>query len=137
VDNLLRHFGFEHHWPKDGESLPLAPALESFANGDELTIRVDVPGVDPESLDVSVVGGFLTIKGSREENQDSLHAQDYLRETRYGAYELTLQSPEGVKADDLKATHRIGILELTATLPKKAASKEMKVHAHSTRRARI
>lgn len=100
MDNLLGHFGFEHHWPKDGESLPLSPALESFANGDKLAIRVDVPGVDPESLDVRVVGGFLTIKGSREENQESQHAQDYLRETRYGAFEQTLQSPEGVKADD-------------------------------------
>jgi HSP20 family protein len=47
-----------------------------------------------------MVGGFLTIKGSREEKQESQHAQDYLRETRYGAFEQTLQSPEGVKADD-------------------------------------
>ena len=45
----------------------------------------------------------------------------YLRETRYGAFEQTLQSREGVKADDLKATHQNGILELTATLTKKGA----------------
>jgi hypothetical protein len=101
------------------ENLPLRP--DSNRSEDKLTIRVDVPGVDPESLDVRVVGGFLTIKGSREENQASQHAQDYLRETHYGAFEQTLQSPEGVKVDDLKATHQNGILEPTATLPTKVA----------------
>ena len=127
VDDLLEHFGFEHHWPKAWQSLPLRPAVESFVNGDKLTIRVDVPGIEPESIDVRVVGGFLTIKGSREENKESKQAQYYRRETRYGAFERTLQLPEGVKAEDLKATHKNGVLELTATLPKDGASKQVKV----------
>ena len=127
VDNLLEHFGFDHHWPKDWESLPLRPALESFVNDDQLTIRVDLPGIDPQSIDVRVVGGFLTIKGSREENQESRHAQYYRRETRYGVFERTIQLPEGVKADDLKATHKNGVLELTATLPKEGAAKQVRV----------
>jgi HSP20 family protein len=127
VDNLLEHFGFEHHWPKEGEYLPHRPALESFVNGDKLTILVDVPGVDPEGIAVRVVGGFLTIKGTREENERSQHAQYNCRETRYGAFERTIQLPEGVKAEDLKATHQHGVLELTATLPEEGASKEVKV----------
>jgi len=124
---LLEHSGFEHHGLKNRESPALRPALESFVNDDQLTIRVDLPGIDPQSIDVRVVGGFLTIKGSREENQESRHAQYYRRETRYGVFERTIQLPEGVKADDLKATHKNGVLELTATLPKEGASKQVKV----------
>jgi HSP20 family protein len=127
LNDLLEHSGFEHHRPKNWESQPLRPALESFVNGDQLTVRVDLPGIDPESIDVRVVGGFLTIKGSREENQESKYAQYYRRETRYGVFERTLQLPEGVKAEDLKATHKNGVLELTATLPKQGASKQVKV----------
>jgi HSP20 family protein len=127
MDDLLEHFGLEHHWLKDWESQPLRPALESFVEGDRLTIRVDLPGIDPESIDIRVVGGFLTIKGLREQTQDSTHAQYYRRETRYGAFERTVQLPEGVKAEDLKATHKNGVLELTATLPKEGASKQVKV----------
>lgn len=85
------------------ENLPLRP--DSNRSWDKPTTRVDVPRGDPESLDVKVVGGFLTIKGSREENQSPSMRKYYLRETRYGAFEQTLQSREGVKADDLKATH--------------------------------
>lgn len=127
LDDLLEHSGFEHHRLKNWESQPLRPALESFVNGDQLTIRIDLPGIDPESIDVRVVGGFLTIKGSREEKQESKHAQYYRRETRYGVFERTIQLPEGVKAEDLKATHKNGVLELTSTLPKEGASKQVKV----------
>ena len=74
-----------------------------------------------------MVGGFLTIKGSREQKQESRHAQYSRRETRYGAFERTIQLPEGVKAEDLKATHKNGVLELTATLPQEGASKQVKV----------
>jgi HSP20 family protein len=127
VDDLLEHSGFEHHRPKNWESSSLRPAIESFVNGDQLTIRVDLPGIDPESIDVRVVRGFLTIKGSRGENQESEHAQYYRRETRYGVFERTIQLPKGVNAEDLKATHKNGVLELTAMLPKEGASKQVKV----------
>jgi HSP20 family protein len=130
MDDLLEHFGLEHHWPKDWASQPLRPALESFVEGDRLTIRVDLPGIDPHSIDIRVVGGFLTIKGSRDQKQECRHAQYYRRETRYGAFERTIQLPEGVKAEDLKAIHKNGVLELTATLPKEGASKQVKVEVH-------
>ena len=127
IDDLLECSGFAHHRLKNWESPHLRPALESFVNGAQFTIRVDLPGIDPESIDVTVVGGFLTVKGSREENQESQHAQYYRRETRYGVFERTIQLREGLKAKDFKATHKNGVLELTATLPKEGASKQVKV----------
>jgi HSP20 family protein len=130
VDDLLEHSGFEQHRLKNWESSSLRPAIESFVNGDQLTIRVDLPGIDPESIDVRVMGGFLTVKGSREESQESKHAQYYRRETKYGVFERTIQLPEGVKAEDLNATHKNGVLDLTAMLPKEGASKQVKVQVH-------
>jgi HSP20 family protein len=127
VNDLLEHSGFDHYGQKKWESPALRPALDSFVNGAQFTIRVDLPGIEPESIDIRVVGGILTIKGSREENHESRHAQYYRRETRYGVFERTVQLPEGVKAEDLKATHKNGVLELTATLPKEGASKQVKV----------
>jgi HSP20 family protein len=45
----------------------LRPAIESFADGDKLTVRVELPGVDPKDVDIKVARGVLTVKGSREE----------------------------------------------------------------------
>jgi HSP20 family protein len=136
VDDLLEHSGFEHHGLKNWESPSLRPALESFVNGNQFITRVDLPGIDPESIDVTVVGGFLNIKGLREEDQGSRQAQYYRRETRYGAFERTIQLPDGVKAEDLKATYKNGVLELTATLPKEGASKQVKVHVQKQEEAK-
>jgi HSP20 family protein len=136
VDDLLEHSGFDHHRLRNWESSLLRPALESLVNGDQLTIRIDLPGIEPESIDVMVIGGFLTVKGSREEGQESKHAQYYRRETRYGVFERTIQLPEGVKAEDLKATHKNGVLELTATLPKEGASRQVKVQVQKQEEAK-
>jgi HSP20 family protein len=127
VDDLLERFGLGHRWPKAWESVGLRPALEFFVDDNKLTIRVDLPGIDPENVDIKVAGGFLTIKGSREEKQDTRNAQYYRRETRYGSFERTIQLPEGVKAEALKATYKNGVLELTATIPKEVAAKQVKV----------
>lgn len=127
VDDLLEHFGLGPHWPKAWESIALRPALEFFVDDNKLTIRVDLPGIDPEDVDIKVAGGFLTIKGLREDKQDTRNAQFYRREMRYGSFERTIQLPEGVKAEALKATYRNGVLELTAMIPKEVAAKQVKV----------
>ena len=126
VDDLLEHFGLGHGWPKAWE-VGLRPALEFFVDDNKLMIRVDLPGIEPENVDVKVAGGFLTIRGAREEKQDTRNAQFYRREMRYGSFERTIPLPEGVKAEALKATYKNGVLELTATIPKEVAAKQVKV----------
>ena len=127
VDDLLEHFGLAPHWPKSWESIGLRPALEFLVDDNQLTIRVDLPGIEPEEVDIKVAGGFLTIKGSREEKQDTRNAQFYRGEMRYGSFERTIQLPEGVKAEALKAIYKNGVLELTAPIPKEVAPKQVKV----------
>ena len=136
VDDLLEQFGLGPHWPKAWESIGLRPALEFFVDNNKLTIRVDLPGIEPEDVDVKVAGGFLTIKGSREEKQDIRNAQFYRREMRYGSFERTIQLPEGIKAEDLKAIYKNGVLELTATIPKEVAAKQVRVEVEKPAGAR-
>jgi HSP20 family protein len=127
LDDLLERFGLEHNWIKEWESLPLRPALESFVDKDQFTVRVDLPGVDPNDVEVKVTSGLLTIKGHRYEKQESKTAHYLRRERRYGVFERVMQLPEGVRGEDLKAHYRGGVLELTARLPQEAAAKEIKV----------
>jgi HSP20 family protein len=74
---------------------------------------------------------MLTIKGSRDEKSETRKA-DYLhREIRYGSFERSISLPEGIKADDLKATYHDGVLELTAPMPKEAIPKEVKIQVEA------
>ena len=131
IDDLFHNFGLERIWPK--EILPgvTRPALESFVEGDQFKVRMDLPGIDPKSIDVKVADGVLTVKGSREERTEAKKAEFFRREIRYGAYERSIAIPEGVKGETLKATYANGVLELSAPIPKAAVPTPVKIEVES------
>lgn len=131
-DDLLERFGFEHGglfkgWP----ATSLRPAIESYVDGDKFIVQVELPGVDPKDVDIKVASGVLTVKGSREEKRETKKRDFFRREFRYGSFERAITLPEGMKAEDLKATYHDGVLELTAPMPKEALPKEVKVQIQS------
>jgi HSP20 family protein len=140
-DDLLARFGLERdwfgRWPFDrrffGEGEPIAarPAIESRVEEGKFIVRVDLPGIDPKNVEIKAIGDVLTIKGSREEKRESKQVDYFRREIRYGAFECSIRLPGGIKAEDLKATYRDGVLEVSAPMPKEAAPKEVKIQIES------
>jgi HSP20 family protein len=127
-DNVFERFGLEHSGLfKEWQATSLRPAIESYVDGDNFTIRVELPGVDPKDVDVKVISGVLTVKGTREEKHETKKRDFFRREFRYGSFERTFTLPEGMKAEDLKATYHNGVLELTAPMPKEALPKAVKL----------
>jgi len=135
-NDLLERFGFERDWfgrfPgrnlfADWQTDGMRPAIESRVEDGKFIVRTDLPGIDPKNVDVKVVGDVLTIKGSREEKSESNKADYFRSEIRYGAFERSIALPEGIKAEDLKASYHDGVLELTAPMPKEVMPKEVKI----------
>jgi HSP20 family protein len=77
MDDLLERFGFDRDWfgrfPFSreflSESASARPAIETRVEDGKFIVRTDLPGIDPKDVDIKVVGGLLTIKGSREEKR--------------------------------------------------------------------
>ncbi len=136
-DDLIERFGFDRDWfgrfPlgrelfADWEAMPARPAIETRVEDGKFIVHADLPGTDPKDVDIKLVGNVLTIKGSREERRETKKADYMKREIRYGAFERSISLPEGIKAEDLKATYHDGVLELTAPMPKEAIPKEVKI----------
>jgi HSP20 family protein len=136
-DDLLERFSTERDWfapfrferPFFGEREAAAarPAIESSVEDGKFMVRTDLPGIDPKNVDIKVVGNVLTIKGTREEKHETKKADFFRREIRYGSFERSISLPEGIKAEDLKAIYRDGVLELSAPMPKEAVPKEVKI----------
>ena len=125
-DELLEDMGEGETMFEEFEPM-LKPRLESFIEDGKLIVRADMPGIDPKNIEVSVTGSELRIHGEREEKKETKKRDFFHREVRYGSYDRVLTLPEGVKAEDLKAAYRDGVLELTAPVPKELARKEVKV----------
>ncbi len=126
-DDLLERFGFDRDWFGPREPVSTRPAIESCVENGKFVVRTDLPGIDPKDIEIKVVGDVLTVRGSREEKQETKKADFFRREIRYGSFERAISLPAGIKADDLKATYRDGVLELTAPMPQEAAPKEVKI----------
>lgn len=75
---------------------------------------------------------MLTIKGSREEKRETKKTDYFRREIRYGSFERSVPLPEGIKAENLKAVYRDGVLELSAPMPKEAVPKEVKIQVEGS-----
>jgi HSP20 family protein len=126
-DDLIDRFGFDRDFFGGRERRALEPAIETCIEDGKFIVRTDLPGIDPKDVDIKVAGDLLTIKGSREDRSETKKGDYFRREIRYGAFERAVTLPAGLKADDLKATYRNGVLELSAPMPKEAAPKEVKI----------
>ena len=134
-EDLIERFGFDRDWfgRLPGREFfadwqtAARPAIETRVEDGKFIVHADLPGIDPKDVDIKVVGDVLTIKGSREDKRETKKADYFRREIRYGSFERSISLPEGIKAEDLKATYHDGVLELSAPMPKEAMPKEVKI----------
>ncbi|MBW1690652.1 MAG: Hsp20/alpha crystallin family protein [Deltaproteobacteria bacterium] len=92
------------------------PAIDLFESGENLIIRAEIPGINPEDLDISVTEDRMHIKG--EMKQESVDESDtYHRvERMYGSFSRDIQLPCRVMKEEVEATYKEGIL--TIVMPK-------------------
>ena len=106
-----------------------SPAIESRADNGNLIVKVDLPGVDPKEVSISVVGNQLTIEGERKHEEKKEEKDYFYRELSYGKFSRSLTLPEGVDPDKVKATFTNGVLEITMLAPKQLAAKKIQIEA--------
>lgn len=87
--------------------------IEEFMKENELTIRAELPGVDPEKdIEVTVGEGCLTIKGERREEHKGAERSDF----HYGSFIRSIALPSGTDEKSVHATYKDGILEVKVML---------------------
>ncbi len=94
-----------------------APALDCSETDKEFIVRLEVPGVHKENLDVSLEQNLLTISGKREFRREHESEEYIWREREEGKFVRSLRLPKAVDPEDVTATYEEGVL--TLRLPKK------------------
>jgi len=93
-----------------------APTVDVQETDKEYLIHADIPGVEPEDLELLCTDDHLILRGETRRQEES-RDKGYLRsERRYGRFERVLPLPGEVKQDQIQANFRNGVLELR--LPK-------------------
>jgi HSP20 family protein len=99
---------------------PWTPPVDILETEDELLLKMDVPGVSLEQVDIRLENETLTIKGERKFEQPQ--GKGYHRiERAYGTFARSFTLPNTVDTERVKADYRAGVL--TVVLPKKELAK--------------
>jgi HSP20 family protein len=87
--------------------------MNAWTNQDGAVVTVELPGVNPEDIDISVVGETLTLTGSRQPLELQDGEKYHRRERNYGNFSRTIQLPFKVEANQVEATFAKGVLSIS------------------------
>ena len=93
------------------ERVPNAEILDSESN---YTVRLELPGVDRNSIDIKATNRNLVICAQRPAASSDDNQSPLISEFRSGTWSRSFRFPHSLDRDQIKATYRDGILEITA-----------------------
>lgn len=98
------------------------PAMDFVAKDDSYELRVDMPGLKPEEIEIRLDDGRLDIRGESSSKREEREGDYFLQERRSGRMERSITLPRGIDPDGIDAVLSDGVL--TVTLPKTAEARE-------------
>jgi HSP20 family protein len=104
---------------------PTFPALNVWSNADGVLVTAEIPGIEPNAIDISIVGKSLTLKGSRQPDDLGENVTTHRQERGCGEFNRTLTLPYNIEQEHIHATFKNGVL--TITLPRKEEEKPKKI----------
>lgn len=113
------------HTPQEGE-LP----VDMYQTNDAIVIKALVAGVSPADLDISITRDMVTIRGVREEYQETNDDNYFHRELFWGSFSRTLLLPEEVVIDEAEAQEKHGLLEIRLPKLDKHRSTQLRVKSN-------
>lgn len=108
--------------------------VDLYREGDHYVLNADLPGVDPNTVDVSVEGQTLTLRAERM--QDEREGVEWLsRERPSVAFVRQFNVSDGIDADGITATHENGVLSVLIPVSEEAKPRKIEVTASRSQKS--
>ena len=124
-DDFTRGFPTLSMMPPSGGKL--MPATDVTETDKEIEISAELPGLEEKDVQINLSDNVLTIKGEKKAEKERKEKDFRMVERSYGAFERTIELPEGVNPDSIKATIAKGVLTVTVPKPAPAQAKTIEV----------
>lgn len=114
-------------WPA-GEvetALDWIPSMDLVETDGRFELAVELPGIKPEDVELTVEDNILTIRGEKKEEQKKEEGKWHLWERSYGSFERSFTLPRGIDERQVKADFAEGVLKVM--LPKSPEAKGRKI----------
>ncbi len=126
MDRLWDSF-FERRPARVEEVSEWFPSLDVSETDSEYMVKVEVPGIDPKDINISLMNNLLTIKGEKKHEKEEKEENYHLVERSYGSFTRTIRLPSQVQNDKINATYKNGVLKVVLPKTEEAKKKEIKI----------
>jgi len=108
-----------------------SPSVDINEDKENLYFDIELPGLNPEDVKVTISEGVLTIRGEKKHEEEHKDRQFYRMERSYGEFVRQFSIPGDVKDEDVKADFKGGVLEVVVPKKEPAKPKEREVQIGS------
>jgi HSP20 family protein len=126
-DEVNRLFDFS--WPSRDSGLfsGWSPALDVFDDKDNFVVKVELPGMKKEEIDLTLHDGVLTISGERKHEREAKEGGTFRSERYFGKFQRSVTLPAAVDANKVNASYKDGILTVELAKAEEAKPKQIAV----------
>src|SRR6202171_6614431 len=105
-----------------------APPVDIYEDEHNITLKIDVPGIDEKDIDVRIENNTLTVHGERKFEKEEKE-ENYRRvERQYGSFTPTLNLPSTVDHENVQADYDKGVLKVKLAEKAEAKPEQIKVN---------
>ena len=127
MDRIWDSFSERKPATKDGEGGEWLPSLDVSETKADFVVKAELPGVDPNEIDISLTEGVLTVKGEKKQEREEKEEGYHLVERSYGSFIRSLRLPREVQNEKINASYKDGVLRITLPKTEQAKKKEIKI----------
>lgn len=130
LDTFVREpFGLGAEWPFGAREC--TPPIDLSETPEEIIVRSEIPGIDPNELEVTVSGGQLTLAGEKKDVAAAGDRVFHQTESRFGHFRRTISLSQAVDPDQVQAEYANGVLTIRLKKVAAAAPKRVEVKTHT------
>jgi HSP20 family protein len=108
-----------------------APAVDVYEDEHNVTLKIEVPGIDEKDIDVRIENNTLTVQGERKFSKEEKEENFRRVESRYGSFTRTFTLPNTVDSERVEAHYDKGVLKVQLAKKSEAKPKQIKVNVGS------
>jgi HSP20 family protein len=122
---------FQEYTPTGEEQLSttnFVPPVDVYEDEHHVTLKAELPGVDPKNVDIRVENNVLTVRGERKFEKEEKEENFHRIERRYGSFMRSFTLPNTVNPDSVKADYENGLLKIQFEKRAEAKPKQIQVN---------
>jgi HSP20 family protein len=132
LNSMFQDFG----WPSEqNEALAtgnFVPPVDVYEDAQKVVLKLEVPGIKEEDLDVRLENQTLTVKGERKFEKEEKEENFHRIERRYGSFVRSFTVPQTVDTESIGADYNAGVLTITLNKKAEAKPKQVKIGVGSS-----